>query len=217
VIVVMLLGTAGGVKAFTLACDGSLEGLRYLRDVRTRIQVATALPPTPTPASRTPVVTPTSTQTRAPTIQPTPGQPTSTSTPVPPTFTPIPTPVPTPPPPTVGQRARALGGIVVDAALGALLRLKQSDTVAYPSHIVAAHVLDAAGCGTDAVRLQWLKAGLHASRDGQPEQVAVALKESATSPDDLAQLRDLVREWTEQQRWSAPMRRVHAAFDALPT
>jgi hypothetical protein len=92
--------------------------------------------------------------------------------------------------------------------------VKEADVVAYPGHIVGAYALDAAGCGTDAVRLQWLKAGLHASGGGQPDYVADALIATANSPDDLAQLRDLVHAWTEQQSWNRIMPRVQAAFDA---
>ena len=88
-------------------------------------------------------------------------------------------------------------GTAVDAGRGRhgrrlrscrMVRVKQTDAIAYPGHIALAHALDAAGCGEDAVRIQWLKAGLHASRDGQPEQVASAL-EARTTPDEQADLR----------------------------
>jgi hypothetical protein len=93
------------------------------------------------------------------------------------------------------------------------MQVKQADAVAYPAHIVAAHLLDGAGCGKDAVRLQWLKAGLHASRDGQPEQIAAALKARADGPDDLADLRRIVRTWTERASQSVSLRRVLSALE----
>ena len=49
-VVLVLLGGVTGVKAFTLACDGSLEGSRYLRSVRRQV-AATAPPPTPRPTA----------------------------------------------------------------------------------------------------------------------------------------------------------------------
>ncbi len=85
--------------------------------------------------------------------------------------------------------------------------------VAYPAHIVAANVLDAAGCSKDAIRLQWLKAGLHASRDGQPETIATALKASANNPDDLAELRQIVRTWSERAWNNVGLGRVRDALD----
>jgi hypothetical protein len=90
----VLLGTAGGVKAYTLACDGSLEGFWYLTRVREEIAEATAPPPTPRPTlPPTPTALPTPTRaTPTPAAQPT-SPPTATPSP---TATPIPTPSPTP-------------------------------------------------------------------------------------------------------------------------
>jgi hypothetical protein len=85
--------------------------------------------------------------------------------------------------------------------------------VAYPAHIAAAHLLETAGCGQDAVRIQWLKAGLHAAGDGQPEQIADALEARAASPDDLAELRRIVRTWTERAPRSVSLRRVLTALE----
>src|SRR4029079_13319421 len=119
--------------------DGSLEGLRTLTNVRRQIAAATAPPPTPRPAT------------------PTPTPPLGAAQPTPPP----PTPTPTPTGPTVAQRAVAGVGAAGDAAIEAVLLVKQSHIVAYPAHVAAAYSLDAAGCGKDAVRLQWLKAGLH--------------------------------------------------------
>ena len=65
------------------------------------------------------------------------------------------------------------------------------------------------------MRLQWLKAGLHASREGQPERVADALLSSATSPDDRAVLREIVRDWTARQR-NIPANAARAGRDRGP-
>lgn len=215
-VVLMLFGGATTVKAFNLACDGSLEGWRYLSRVQEEIVQATALPPTPRPASPTPTATlpPTATPVAvAPsaTIPPTP-----TPTPLPPTPTPVP-PTPTPPPPTAFDHAYEAVGIAGAATISGILWVKQSDVVAYPAHVMAAHALDVAGCGTDAVRIQWLKAGLHASGDGWPERVAVGLAETASGPEDREEIRQIVRIWMDRLPRNTPMRQVQAAFDAQPT
>lgn len=204
-----------GVKAFNRACDGSLEGLRYLSGVREQLAVATAPPPTPAP------VPPTSTRQPTPTLRPTstpPAQAQAIAT-TPPTATPTSTPTPVPPTPTpagptLEQRALEQAGILGDAALGGLVWVKQSDIVAFPLHIVTAYALDTAGCREDAIRLQWLKAGIHASYPGQPEQVAGALAARANTPEQLTDLRRVVRTWTERAWDNEPLRRVLAALDA---
>jgi hypothetical protein len=126
-------------------------------------------------------------------------------------------PTPTPPPPTALDYGREAVGIAGAAAISGLLWVKQSDEVAYPAHIVAAHVLGTAGCGTDAVRIQWLKAGLHASGAGWPERVATGLRETASGPDDREELRQIVQLWIERLPRNSPMRRVQAALDAPST
>ena len=179
-----------GVRAFDRACDGSLEGLRYLTNARAQLASATSLPPmsqpTPTPAA----------------IQGQASPPQPTLVPPPP-----------PPTPTVAQRLRELAGRVGDTALVALIRVKQNDAVAYPAHLVAAHALDAAGCGKDAVRLQWLKASLHASTDSQVDGIAAALIADTAHPDELADLRRVVKTWTERAPESDSLRRVLAVLD----
>lgn len=225
VVLVLLVGAAPTVKAFTLACDGSLEGLRYLRNVRSQIAEATAPPPTPRP--------PTPTSPATPTVPPTPTPFPPTATPSPPggtasatatltptatfTLTPTPTPPPEPTPPAAYIWLREVVGKIAVGAITGFVQLKQSDVVAYPAHIAAAYVLDGAGCGEDAVRIQWLKAGLHASRAGQPEQIARSLDARTTDADDRAQLWGIVQVWTERQPWSLPMRRVRDAFESLST
>ena len=190
--VLLTFTTVVGVRAFNRACDGSLEGLRYLTNVRAQLATATAPPPS----------TPRPTSTLAPAqAQTAPAQP-----------TPEPAP-PIPSEPTAARRLLGAVGVAGDAALVTLIRIKQHDAIAYPAHIVAAHTLDVAGCGTDAVRLQWLKAGLHASHDRQIEYVASALVTSAEGPDDLADLRQVVRTWTERAPASLSLRRVLAALD----
>ena len=190
-VLVLTLALAGvvGARAFTRACDGSLEGLRYLANVRAQLASATAPPAPPDP-----------TPTRAPPTGPAP--------------TPVP---PTPHAPTIAQRAREAAGLAGDAALVAVIRVKQHDAVAYPAHMLAARALDVAGCGKDAVRLQWLKAGLHASTDVQSEGVAAALVEHAGDADDLADLRRIVRTWAERAPQSVSLRRVLAALDDRKT
>ena len=185
-VVTLTLGGLVGVRAFNRACDGSLEGLRYLSNVRAQLASATA-----------------------------PARPALTSAPSPAT---APQPAPAPePPPTLVQQARAVASRAGDAALAGLIRIKQHDAVAYPAHIAAAHALDMAGCGKDAVRLQWLKAGLHASTHGQIEGVASALVAHASDADDLADLRRVVRTWAERAPLSDSLRRVLAALDARTT
>lgn len=200
-VLVLTLALAGvvGIRAFTHACDGSLEGLRYLANVRAQLASATAPPPSP-PA-------PTPSQARAPPAGPAP--------------TPL---LPTLQSPTIAQRAREAAGLAGDVALVALIRVKQHDAVAYPAHavaypahMVAARTLDVAGCGRDVVRLQWLKAGLHASTDREIEGVAAALVQHAGDGDDLADLRRIVRTWTERATQSVSLRRVLAALDDRKT
>lgn len=213
VVLVSVLAAPVGVKAFNRACEGSLEGLRYLSGVREQLAVATAPPPMPVPAP------PTSTPQPTPTLRPTstpPSQTQATAT-TPPTATAAATPIPAPPTPTgptLGQRALEQAGILGDAALGGLVWVKQSDIVAFPLHIVTAHALDTAGCREDAIRLQWLKAGIHASYPGQPEQVAGALVARANTPDELTDLRRVVRTWTERAWDNEPLRQVLAVLDA---
>ncbi|MFN8636615.1 MAG: hypothetical protein U0893_22425 [Chloroflexota bacterium] len=186
----VLTTTMLGVKLFDHACDGSLEGLRTLTNVRRQIVAATAPPPAPAPATPTPAL--------------------AASQPAPPT--------PTPPPgPTVTQRVVAGAGAAGDAAIAVILKFKQSDVVAYPAHIAAAYTLDAAGCGKDAVRLQWLKAGLHTAREDRLAWIADRLRASATGPDDLDDLRRVVRVWSERAGESVALRRVLSALEEQPS
>jgi hypothetical protein len=131
------------------------------------------------------------------------------------TLTPTSTSPPEPAPPAAYIWLREVAGKIAIGVITGFTQVKESDAVAYPAHVAAAYVLDGAGCGEDAVRIQWLKAGLHASRAGQPEQIARTLPARATDADDRAQLRGIVQVWTERQSWSIPMRRVREAFDAL--
>jgi hypothetical protein len=197
-VLLLLPSSVVGVRAFNRACDGSLEGLRYLSNVRAQLASATAPPPTPAPTPPPPTPVPAA-------AQPQPPTPTPTSRP------------PEPPPPSVMQRFRETVGAAGDAVLVALIQVKQHDAVAYPAHVVAAHLLDVAGCGKDAVRLQWLKAGLHASEDRQIQYIASSLRADAGDPDDLADLRQVVRTWTERAPASVSLRRVLAALDEPKT
>ncbi len=205
----MMLAVPVSVSAFNRACDGSLNGLRSIARVRAELAAATAPPPTPVPAP-TPPPTRTSTPVAAvqatASVTPTAVPPTSTATPIPPT--------PVPAGPTAAQRALEVVGIAGDRVLGAVVWVKQTDAIAYPGHVALAYAVDAAGCSKDAVRLQWLKAGLHASRDGQPEQVATALAGRATTPDELADLRRVVQIWTDGSGNNVAMRQVQTLLDA---
>ena len=189
-VVAALLTVPTGLATFRRACDGSLEGLRYLSNVRAELASATALPPAaPTPAA--------------------PPAP-NASQPAPPS-------PPPPPPPTMFQHAWAEVGTAGDAALVTLIQVKQSDIVSYPAHIAAAHTLGLAGCGKDAIRLQWLKAGLHASGDAQVQRIASALAATTSDPDELSELRGIVRTWTERAPRSVSLRRVLTALDEQST
>jgi hypothetical protein len=197
-----------GVRTFNRACDGSLEGLRFLRDARSQLAVATAPPPTPVP-TQPPAPTPTA--------APTPFGPPTAQT-APPTPTPLPPPPPPSPPPpsflrTAAQPLYDVVGVAGDVAIVAIARVKQNDAIAYPAHIAAAHLLGASGCSKDAVRLQWLKAGIHASGDGQPEWIASTLKARATDADDLNDLRQVVRTWSDRAHDNVWLRRVRIALD----
>jgi hypothetical protein len=122
-----------------------------------------------------------------------------------------------PPPLTITQRFRDFAGRAGDTALAALIRFKQHDAVAYPAHIVAAYTLDVAGCSTDAIRLQWLKASLHASTDGQIQQIAAALMAGTSRPEELADRREIVRTWTRRAPESDSLRRVLAVLAGRDT
>jgi hypothetical protein len=114
---------------------------------------------------------------------------------------------------TAAQPILNVVGAVGDAAIVSVARIKQNDAVAYPAHIVAAHWLSTAGCSKGAIRLQWLKAGLHASGPGQPEWIASTLKAGARDADDLNDLREVVRNWSDRAHDNVWLRRVRIALD----
>ena len=204
----LLLAVPGGVKTFTLACAGSLEGYQILASVRTQL----AATPTPTPG-----VTPTAITTPGAGVQPgATGVPTATPQPTATSAPPAPAAVGADQPlPVDVQRLPPIVRTAGGSAIGVLLRVKQHDAFAYPAHVAMAHGLDVAGCGEDAVRIQWLKAGLHAATDGQADRVARALAGSAQNRDDLVQMRRIVDYWADRVPQSVGIRRVQTAFDPL--
>ena len=160
------------VKAFTLACAARWKGCAICETSRSQIAAATAPPPTPRPSTPPPTMPPpTPTPVRTPPHHGCAGDAPPTATPSLPHPDANPAPPPQPRPPAAYIWLREVSGKIAVTAIGAFARVKEADAVAYPAHVVAAYVLDGAGCGEDAVRIQWLKAGLHAAREGQPEHM----------------------------------------------
>lgn len=88
-------------------------------------------------------------------------------------------------------------------AITELLRFKRNDAVVYPAHVWLARGLGAANCQVDAVRLQWLKAGIHASGPEQVDAVARALDGTVQSDADRRVVEEAVRSTAERESWSA--------------
>jgi hypothetical protein len=109
------------------------------------------------------------------------------------------------------QTLRATG----HASLSGFLALKQNDQVAYPLHVATAKTLEAVNCPTDAIWIQWLKAGIHARQEAQVEVVASALRARVRGADDAADLRDLVLGFVERESWSDGIHRIRTAL--VPT
>ena len=102
---------------------------------------------------------------------------------------------------------------VLRSAIEALLRLKQNDEIAYRAHSGLADLLDFAACSTGALRVQWLKAALHAPEERAAEHVAAALRRTAEAGGgDTASLADEVDALAERESWSSGIRRVAAAL-----
>jgi hypothetical protein len=113
-------------------------------------------------------------------------------------------------PPPWDRAVRAVG----HQAVLLVLWVKQSDLVAYPSHAMLARGLEVARCDRDAVRLQWIKAGVHAGQPAQAEEVAQVLRRSSESDAELARIRATVRGWAERESWSEGIRRVEGILSA---
>jgi hypothetical protein len=112
--------------------------------------------------------------------------------------------------PILGAPVRTAGHSV----LSALLRVKQSNALAYPLHQELAESLEWAHCRPDAVRAQWLKAGRHAARPDQVAVVVQGLERSIGDAADRAALIEEVHAIAEQEPWHAGMRAVLAALAA---
>ena len=86
-----------------------------------------------------------------------------------------------------------------------VLRLKRNDAIVYPAHAWLARGVDAANCKVDAVRLQWLKAGIHAYGPDQVDEVARALDGTVRNDADRAVVQAAVRTTAERESWSQGM------------
>lgn len=106
---------------------------------------------------------------------------------------------------------RALRG-AAHAIVSGLLELKRNDALVYPSHALLARGITVAGCSSEAVRLQWMKAGIHADNDARVEEVVQALRRTAPSEAERRALGESVRRFAEDESWSAPIGRVSAAL-----
>jgi hypothetical protein len=83
-----------------------------------------------------------------------------------------------------------------------LLRFKRNDAIVYPAHVWLARGVTSANCKVDAVRLQWLKAGIHASEPEQVDEVALGLEATIHSEADRALVKAAVRSTAERESWS---------------
>jgi hypothetical protein len=101
------------------------------------------------------------------------------------------------------------------AVVASALVVKQNDHVAYRAHVGLANALEKAGCPGEAVRVQWLKAGLHAMDDGAAWHVAMELRRSAVSSRDEASLATSIDALTTREPWSAGIRRVSVALVSM--
>jgi hypothetical protein len=92
--------------------------------------------------------------------------------------------------------------------LTSLLQFKRNDAIVYPAHVWLARAVDAAHCQADAVRQQWLKAGIHADGSEQVDEVARALEGTMQSAADRALVQAAVRATAERESWSAGIGRL---------
>jgi hypothetical protein len=92
------------------------------------------------------------------------------------------------------------------------LQVKQSHAVAYPLHVTLATQLELARCPREAVWLQWIKAGIHATGQAQVEQVASALRRTLDGEQDRTRLNALVERFVQSEFWSSGIKQVQAAL-----
>jgi hypothetical protein len=69
-----------------------------------------------------------------------------------------------------------------------------------------------ARCPREAIRLQWIKAGIHASGPEQVEQVAAALRRTLEGEQDRFRLDALVERYVQSEFWSSGIKQVQAAL-----
>ena len=100
-------------------------------------------------------------------------------------------------------------------ALDLVLRVKQSDAVAFPAHALAGAALEEGGCPVAASADQWRKAAGHAWFDGAARLAAAGLARTAgASAGDGATLAALAR-YAADEPWHAEnLARVVAAYRA---
>jgi len=96
-------------------------------------------------------------------------------------------------------------------ALQTVLEVKQADVVAFPAHMLLASALQAGGCDRAAVRVQWIKAALHASRPENAERAAQALA-SLTTPGEQAAVATEIGRAAAENPWSDGIRSVQLAY-----
>jgi hypothetical protein len=101
-------------------------------------------------------------------------------------------------------RATAEGWVRAASAhlVSSMLNVKQRDAIAYPAHVAVARLLGRTTCGPDAVRTQWLKAGIHAQGERQVEVVVAGLRETLTDDGDLSHLQAMIEALAQAESWS---------------
>lgn len=111
-----------------------------------------------------------------------------------------------------GQRPSALTAMKA-RTLEALLRVKQSDYVAFPAHAIAGVALELSGCPVAATGDQWRKAALHSWADWPAQVAASGLRRTMGDPQgNGAVLEMLARAEAEQPWFVANVRRVRKAY-----
>jgi hypothetical protein len=197
----LLVGAGGFGTTFAAACSGSLDTYRTLSAARSELDPERQPPPAGALSAAESAAAPV------------PGEADTAAAPAEPASAVR----------RVGTQIRRAAGEAVfgvvravrtagHAALSGFLALKQSDVLAYPIHSTLAQALEFTHCPRDAIWVQWIKAGIHATRQDQVLRVASALRERATSEDDISRLRDIVQGYVQREPWSQGIQQVQAAI-----
>jgi hypothetical protein len=102
--------------------------------------------------------------------------------------------------------------------LDAVLQVKQSDLVAFPSHVVAGVALEYGGCAPSATRDQWRKAAVHAWSEWAAGLAAAQLGRTAQTPAERLTVLDELAVYASDEPWhAANLRRVAAALIGTAT